>query len=104
MNVSFDSIDSLTITKLELTALLFEQIGLNKREARDFIDYFFESIIFELLQGRPVKISGFGNFELRIKPSRPGRNPRTGRQVVIPQKKVIVFKPSTLLKQRFIKG
>jgi integration host factor subunit alpha len=104
MDISFDSIDSLTITKLELTALLFEQIGLNKREARDFIDYFFERIIFELLQGRPVKISGFGNFELRIKPSRPGRNPRTGSQFVIPIKKVIVFKPSTLLKQRFIKA
>ncbi len=104
MELSLDSIDSPTLTKLELAGFLFEKMGLNKREARDFIDAFFENIISELAEGRSVKISGFGNFETRDKPSRPGRNPRTGQAVLIPQKRVLIFKASAILKKRINKG
>jgi len=104
MELSFDSIDSTTLTKLELADFLFEKIGLNKREAREFIDAFFENIIKELAEARSVKISGFGNFEKRDKPSRPGRNPRTGQAVLIPQKRVLFFKASEKLKNLINKG
>jgi integration host factor subunit alpha len=104
MELSFDSIDSTTLTKLELADFLFEKIGFNKREAREFIDAFFENIIKELAEGRNVKISGFGNFETRDKPSRPGRNPRTGQAVLIPQKRVLIFKASGKLKNLISKG
>ena len=104
MDLSFDSIYSPTLTKLELADFLFNKIGLNKREAREFIDAFFESIIYELSEGRSVKISGFGNIKTRDKPSRPGRNPRTGQAVLIPQKRVLIFKASEKLKNLINKG
>ena len=103
MELFFDSIDSPTLTKLELADFLFEKLGFNKREAREFIDAFFENIIKELAEGRNVKISGFGNFETRDKPSRPGRNPRSGQSVLIPPKRVLVFKASGKLKARINK-
>ena len=90
--------ESLTLTKSEMSALLFEQLGLNKREANDFIDAFFEVILQKLTLGQDVKISGFGNFEVRAKSSRPGRNPRTGTAVPIPARKVIAFKPTVALR------
>jgi sulfate adenylyltransferase subunit 1 len=80
-----------------------EKLGFNKREAREFIDAFCESIIYELAEGRDVKISGFGNFETRDKPSRPGRNPRSGQSVLISPKRVLVFKASGKLKARINK-
>jgi integration host factor subunit alpha len=104
MELSLAVISEPTLTKLELAEFLFEKIGLNKREAREFIDAFYEGIANELGDGRNVKISGFGNFEIRTKPARPGRNPRTGQVVAIPQKRVIIFKPSGLLKNRINKG
>jgi nucleoid DNA-binding protein len=67
--------DATTITKAELSDALFDQVGLNKREAKDLIDAFFETISTSLAQGVDVKISGFGNFHLREKSARPGRNP-----------------------------
>jgi integration host factor subunit alpha len=68
----------MTLTKAELADLLFEQLGLNKREAKDMVERFFEEIRQALEEGRSVKLSGFGNFQLREKPQRPGRNPKTG--------------------------
>jgi integration host factor subunit alpha len=100
MELLFDSIDLPTLTKLKLADFLFEKIGFNKREAREFIDAFFESIIYELAEGRDVKISGFGNFEVRNKPARPGRNPRTGESVTILSRRVITFKAGGQLKEK----
>ncbi|MDP2197616.1 MAG: integration host factor subunit alpha, partial [Sulfurimicrobium sp.] len=68
----------MTLTKAELADLLFEHVGLNKREAKDMVESFFEEIRMALESGDGVKLSGFGNFELRDKPQRPGRNPKTG--------------------------
>jgi integration host factor subunit alpha len=86
MELSFDSIDTPALTKAQLAKLLFEQIGLNKREAKDFIDAFFDLIVSQLVDGQDAKISGFGNFEVRTKSARPGRNPRTGEPVTITPK------------------
>ena len=78
MEISFDSLDTPALTKAYLSEMLHEQLGLNKREAKDYIEAFFEVIAAQLVEGQDVKISGFGNFEIRSKAGRPGRNPRTG--------------------------
>ena len=83
----------MTLTKAELADLLFEQLGLNKREAKDMVERFFEEIRTALEGGHSVKLSGFGNFQLREKPQRPGRNPKTGEEVNIPPGKAVRFKP-----------
>jgi len=100
MELSFDSIDTPALTKAQLAKLLFEQIGLNKREAKDFIDVFIDLMVEELVEGRDVKVSGFGNFEVRSKGTRPGRNPKTGQDVTIPPRRVITFKASGQLKEK----
>ena len=93
-----------TLTKAELADLLFEKVGLNKREAKDMVEAFFEEIRGALERGESVKLSGFGNFQLRDKPQRPGRNPKTGEEVPILPRKVLVFRPSQLLKGRIRQG
>ena len=98
MELSFDTLDTPALTKAQLSVMLFDQLGLNKREAHDFIDAFFDMLFNELVEGHDVKISGFGNFEVRNKSARPGRNPRTGEDVIIPPRRVITFKASGLLK------
>jgi len=100
MELSFDSLDTPALTKAQLSKLLFELIGLNKREAKDFIDVFFDLMVEELVEGRDVKVSGFGNFEVRLKGARPGRNPKTGQDVTIPPRRVITFKASGQLKEK----
>jgi integration host factor subunit alpha len=87
-----------TITKAELSDALFDQVGLNKREAKDLIDSFFETISASLDAGVDVKISGFGNFQLREKSARPGRNPKTGELVPISARRVVTFHASQKLK------
>jgi integration host factor subunit alpha len=87
-----------TLTKAELSDLLFEQVGLNKREARDMVETFFEEIRMQLEAGESVKLSGFGNFELREKPQRPGRNPKTGEEIPITARRVVTFHPSQKFK------
>ncbi len=87
-----------TLTKAELAELLFEQVGLNKREAKDMVDTFFEEIRFALQRGDSVKLSGFGNFQLRDKPQRPGRNPKTGEAIPITARRVVTFHASQKLK------
>ena len=72
-----------TLTKAELAEMLFEQVGLNKREAKDMVETFFDEISAALVRGDSVKLSGFGNFLLRDKPQRPGRNPKTGEEIPI---------------------
>ena len=87
-----------TLTKAELAELLFEQVGLNKREAKDMVETFFDEIRNALESGDPVKLSGFGNFQLRDKPQRPGRNPKTGEEIPITARRVVTFHPSQKLK------
>ena len=93
-----------TLTKAELADLLFEKVGLNKREAKDMVETFFDEISAALVRGESVKLSGFGNFLLRDKPQRPGRNPKTGEEVPILPRRVMTFKASNVLKQRILDG
>ena len=88
----------MTLTKADLADLLFEQVGLNKREAKDMVEAFFEEVRNALEQGDSVKLSGFGNFELRTKSERPGRNPKTGEEIQIAEAKVPSFKAGKALK------
>lgn len=90
----------MTITKAELAESLYEQIGLNKREAREVVELFFNEIIDALVANEPVKLSGFGNFELRDKRERPGRNPKTGEEIPISARRVVTFRPSQKLKAK----
>ncbi len=100
MEISLDSLETPTLTKAQLAEKLFDAIGLNKREAKDMVDAFFDLIVQELVQGRDVKISGFGNFQLRSKSPRPGRNPRTGAHVPVDQKSVPFFKTGKEMRER----
>ncbi len=90
----------MTITKARLAEALFDEVGFNKREAKDIIDQFFEEIRSSLESGEAVKISGFGSFVLRDKSSRPGRNPKTGEEVPISARRVVTFRASQKLKKR----
>lgn len=87
-----------TLTKAELTDFIFEQVGLNKREAKEMVDAFFAEISTALENGEEVKLSGFGNFQVRDKPSRPGRNPKTGEEIPISARRVVTFHASQKLK------
>lgn len=91
-------LEHLTLTKAELAELLFDSVGLNKREAKDMVEAFFEEIRQSLEQGDTVKLSGFGNFQLRDKPQRPGRNPKTGEEIPITARRVVTFHASQKLK------
>jgi len=86
------------MTKAELADLLFEKVGLNKREAKDMVEAFFEEVRLALETGDSVKLSGFGNFHLRDKPQRPGRNPKTGEEIPITARRVVTFHASHKLK------
>ena len=88
----------MTLTKAELADLLFEKVGLNKREAKDMVEAFFEEIRGALERGESVKLSGFGNFQLRDKPQRPGRNPKTVEEIPISARRVVTFHASQKLK------
>jgi integration host factor subunit alpha len=88
------------LTKAELADILFEQVGLNKREAKELVDGFFEEIRCALVEGELVKLSGFGNFQLRDKSSRPGRNPKTGESIPISARRVVTFHASQKLKNQ----
>jgi integration host factor subunit alpha len=92
------TLETPSLTKAELSELLFERIGLNKREAKDMVEAFFDSIHGELAEGNEVKLSGFGNFNIRRKAPRPGRNPRTGEVVPIAARQVVTFHASPKLK------
>ena len=94
----------MTLTKAELADLLFEKVGLNKREAKDMVEAFFEEIRGALERRESVKLSGFGNFQLRDKPQRPGRNPKTGEEIPISARRVVTFHASQKLKAMVRKG
>ncbi len=90
----------MALTKAELADALFEEMGLNKREAKEFVDLFFEEVRVRLESGEEVKLSGFGNFELRSKNQRPGRNPKTGEEIPISARRVVTFRPGQKLRLR----
>ena len=92
--------EQLTLTKAELAEMLFERVGLNKREAKDMVETFFDEIRQALERGESVKLSGFGNFDLREKKERPGRNPKTGEEIPITARRVVTFRPGQKLKSR----
>jgi integration host factor subunit alpha len=91
---------AMTLTKADMAELLFDQVGLNKREAKDMVEAFFEEIRVALEAGDTVKLSGFGNFELRTKSERPGRNPKTGEEIPITARRVVTFHASQKLKSK----
>lgn len=97
-SVFIPSIETPTLTKAELAELLFERLGLNKRESKDMVEAFFEIIHGSLVSGQDVKLSGFGNFNIRRKAPRPGRNPRTGESIPIKARNVVTFHASHKLK------
>ncbi len=90
----------MALTKADIADQLFEQLGLNKREAKEVVDLFFERIRQSLESGEQVKLSGFGNFDLRDKTQRPGRNPKTGEEIPISARRVVTFRPGQKLKIR----
>ena len=93
-----ETLETPTLTKAELSELLFERLGLNKRESKDMVEGFFDIIHDHLAAGDEVKLSGFGNFGIRRKASRPGRNPRTGEAIPIKARNVVTFHASHKLK------
>ena len=93
-----ESLETPALTKARLADMLFDQIGLNKRESKDMIDAFFDLISQSLVEGKDVKLSGFGNFQIRTKAPRPGRNPRTGEAIPIKARNVVTFHASHKLK------
>ena len=90
----------MALTKADLAEHLFTELGLSKRDAKEMVEAFFEEIRSALEQGEQVKISGFGNFELRNKGERPGRNPKTGEDIPISARRVVTFRPGQKLKAR----
>ena len=104
MEWTVETIDTPALTKAQLADLLFEDIGLNKREAKEMVDAFFELISQSLIEGDDVKLSGFGNFQSRTKAPRPGRNPRTGEEIPIAARTVVTFHASSKLKEQIQQG
>jgi len=90
----------MALTKAEMAEKLFDELGLNKREAKEMVEMFFEKIRGSLEGGVQVKLSGFGNFDLREKKQRPGRNPKTGEEIPISARRVVTFRPGQKLKAR----
>lgn len=88
------------LTKADMAEKLFDELGLNKREAKELVEALFDEIRESLQQDEQVKLSGFGNFDLRDKCERPGRNPKTGEEIPISARRVVTFKPGQKLKAR----
>lgn len=88
------------LTKADIAERLNEDVGLSKRESKEMVELFFEEIRRSLEKNQPVKLSGFGNFDLRDKNQRPGRNPKTGEEIPITPRRVVTFKPGQKLKVR----
>ena len=90
----------MSLTKADIADRLFHEVGLNKRKAKEFVDAYFEVIRSALEQGENVKLSGFGNFQLRDKNERPGRNPKSGEEIPISARRVVTFRPGQKLRSR----
>jgi integration host factor subunit alpha len=88
----------MALTKAEMSEYLFDKLGLSKRDAKELVELFFEEVRRALENGEQVKLSGFGNFDLRDKNQRPGRNPKTGEDIPITARRVVTFRPGQKLK------
>lgn len=100
MHSPVETSETPTLTKAQLSALLFDQTNLSKRESNDVVDALFDLIAKRLIEGVEVKISNFGKFQIHNKAARPGRNPRTGEAVAIDARRVVSFHPSQQLKEK----
>jgi len=98
VTVLLPTLETPTLTKADLSEMLFDRLGLNKRESKDMVEAFFELVHETLDHGQDVKLSGFGNFQIRRKAPRPGRNPRTGEAIPIAERHVVTFHASQKLK------
>lgn len=92
--------NTVALTKAEMAERLFDELGLNKREAKELVEQFFEEVRMALEDNQQVKLSGFGNFDLRDKRQRPGRNPKTGEEIPIRARRVVTFRPGQKLKAK----
>ncbi|VFP81796.1 integration host factor subunit alpha [Candidatus Erwinia haradaeae] len=91
----------MALTKDKISGYLFSKcFGLKKRFAKELVELFFEELRCSLENGEKVKLSGFGNFYLRSKKERPGRNPKTGAVIPIKARRVVMFRPGQRLKNR----
>ena len=90
----------MALTRVNMAESLFNELGLSRTEARELVDSFFEELAASLAVGEQVKLSGFGNFDLRDKDERPGRNPKTGEKIPISARRVVTFKAGQKLKAR----
>jgi len=90
----------MALTKADMAKSLFNEMGLNKKEARELVDSFFQELETCLADGESIKLSGFGKFDLRDKKERPGRNPKTGEKVPIPARRVVTFRAGQKLRAR----
>ena len=90
----------MALAKADMAKSLFNELGLNKREAHELVDLFFQELGASLADGEQIRLSGFGNFDLRDKSERPGRNPKTGEEVQIPARRVVTFRPGQKLRAR----
>ena len=88
----------MALTKAVMAEAIYKELGINRREAKELIELFFETLSEQLEKGQEVKLSGFGNFCLRDKTARPGRNPKTGEEVMVSARRVVTFKPSQKLR------
>ncbi|MDM8547426.1 integration host factor subunit alpha [Candidatus Venteria ishoeyi] len=95
-----NKVKKMALTKAAMAERLFAELGLNKREAKEMVDQFFEEVRQALEKGDQVKLSGFGNFDLRNKSERPGRNPKTGEEIPITARRVVTFRPGQKLRAR----
>lgn len=86
------------MTKADIVEQIYEQVGFSKKESAELVEKVFDAIKDTLARGEKVKISGFGNFVVRDKNSRKGRNPQTGQEILLEARKVLTFKPSLVLK------
>jgi len=90
----------MALTKADMAESLFNEMGLNKREARELVDLCFQELATCLADAEQVKLAGFGNFYLRDKKERPGRNPKTGEKIPVSARRVVTFRPGQKLKAR----
>lgn len=95
-----EDLETPALTKAQLAELLFDHIGLNKRESKEMVEAFFDLLLHSLVEGEDVRLTGFGTFQVRTKASRPGRNPRTGELIPIEARRVVTFHASSKLKEQ----
>lgn len=98
IDFAVEDLETPALTKAQLADLLFDQIGLNKRESKEMVEAFFDLLLHSLVEGEDVRLTGFGTFQVRTKASRPGRNPRTGELIPIEARRVVTFHASSKLK------